>query len=125
MSTRRKDHKGRVLKRGESQRNNLTYEYRYVDFDGKRRSVYAPTLVELRRKEEEIQRRLSFGDNYAAGEITAMEMVEYYLSTKQGVRQSTKIGYQFVLGVLRKEEFATRKINTIKVSDVKRYRKGV
>ena len=121
MSTRRKDHKGRVLKMGECQRNNLTYEYRYIDSLGNRRSVYAPTLVELREKEEKIQRQLMFNDNYAAGEITVMEMVEHYLSTKHGVRQSTKVGYRFVLGVLRKEEFATRKINTIKVSDVKRW----
>ena len=54
MSAKRKDKKGRVLRTGESQRKDLTYQYRYQDITGKRRTVYAPTLEELRAKEEEI-----------------------------------------------------------------------
>ncbi|MBQ3193664.1 MAG: integrase DNA-binding domain-containing protein, partial [Oscillospiraceae bacterium] len=48
MSAKRKDKKGRVLRTGESQRKDLTYQYRYQDVTGKRRTVYAPTLEELR-----------------------------------------------------------------------------
>ena len=44
MSAKRKDKKGRVLRTGESQRKDLTYQYRYQDITGKRRTVYAPTL---------------------------------------------------------------------------------
>ena len=47
MSAKRKDKKGRVLRTGESQRKDLTYQYRYTDITGKRRTVYAPTLEEL------------------------------------------------------------------------------
>ena len=54
--TRRKDNKGRVLRSGESQRKDRTYDYRYTDAFGKRRSVYAGTLQELREKEAEIER---------------------------------------------------------------------
>ena len=36
MSAKRKDKKGRVLRTGESQRKDLTYQYRYQDITGKR-----------------------------------------------------------------------------------------
>ena len=51
---RRKDNKGVVLKDGESQRKNGTYDYRYVTRDGKRHSIYAKTLKELREKENQL-----------------------------------------------------------------------
>ena len=34
MSAKRKDKKGRVLRTGESQRKDLTYQYRYQDVTG-------------------------------------------------------------------------------------------
>ena len=54
MSEKRKDSKGRVLKDGESQRANGTYDYRYTDIHKKRRCIYAKSLIELRKKEEEL-----------------------------------------------------------------------
>ena len=61
MSAKRKDKKGRVLRTGESQRKDLTYQYRYQDVTGKRRTVYAPTLEELRAKEDEINKAQDSG----------------------------------------------------------------
>lgn len=51
---RRTDNKARALKAGESQRKDLRYQYRYTDNLGKRQTVYASTLQELRQKEAEI-----------------------------------------------------------------------
>lgn len=51
---RRKDNKGRALKTGESQRKDSLYQYRYTDNLGKRQTIYASTLAELRQKESEI-----------------------------------------------------------------------
>ena len=51
MAGKRKDTKGRVLRTGESQRNNGTYQFRFVDKFKKTRYVYAKTLDELRLKE--------------------------------------------------------------------------
>ena len=48
MPEKRKDSKGRVLKDGESQRANGTYDYRYTDIHKKRRCIYAKSLTELR-----------------------------------------------------------------------------
>ena len=55
MPVKRTDHKGRRLREGESQRKNLLYQYRYTDENGKRCTVYASDLKELREKEAAIQ----------------------------------------------------------------------
>lgn len=121
MSTKRKDHKGRVLKTGESQRKDLIYQYRYTDLRGKRHSVYAATLQELRQKEKEIQKQIDDGIDYGAGQITVIELLEKYIGLKQGVRYNTKVGYQFVLNLIKNEDFGYRKINSIKASDAKQW----
>lgn len=79
MSEKRKDNKGRVLKTGESQRKDGIYQYRYTDFRGKRQSVYASTLQELRQKEKEIQKQMDDGIDYEAGQITVIELLEKYI----------------------------------------------
>lgn len=121
MSAKRKDHKGRILKTGESQRKDLIYQYRYTDCRGERHTIYASTLQELRQKEKEIQHQIEDGMDYAAGQITVIELLEKYISLKQGVRYNTQIGYQFVLNLVKKEDFGYRKISTIKVSDAKQW----
>lgn len=121
MSKKRKDNKGRLLTTGESQRKDLIYQYRYTDFRGKRQTIYASDLQELRKKEKEILKQVDDGLDYMAGQITVIELMEKYISLKQGVRYNTKVGYQFVLDLVKKEEFGYRKINTIKVSDAKQW----
>jgi ParB-like chromosome segregation protein Spo0J len=76
MSNKRKDHKGRLLRTGESQRGDLIYQYRYTDLCGKRRSIYDSDLQGLRRKEKELQRQLDDGIDYDAGQITVLELLK-------------------------------------------------
>ncbi len=121
MSEKRKDNKGRILKDGESQRGNGSYMFRYTDLRGKRQSVYAPTLEKLREKEAAIVKANASSVDYSAGKITVLELAKRYVSQKQGVRYNTKVGYQFVLNLLEKEDFAYRMIRTLKVSDVKEW----
>lgn len=121
LSEKRKDHKGRILKTGESQRKDGIYQYRYTYCRGKRQTVYAPTLQELSRKEKEIQKQVDDGIDYEAGQITVIELLEKYISLKKGVRYNTQVGYNFVLNLVRKEDFGCRKISTIKVSDAKQW----
>ena len=51
--------------------------------------------------------------------ITVMELVERYLKTKTGVRDSTRAGYRTVQRTLEKEPFGGKKISQVKVSDAK------
>ena len=85
MSKKRKDHKGRILKTGESQRKDLIYQYRYTDCRGKRQTIYDADLQEPRKKEKEIQNQVDDGIDYEAGQITVIELLEKYISLKQGV----------------------------------------
>ena len=121
MSEKRKDKKGRILRTGESQRPNLTYQYRYKDIRGNTHYIYAPTLEELREKETAIQKDINDGIDYCAGETTVIELIERYVSQKQGVRYNTKVGYNFVINLVKKEDFGHRKIKTIKPSDAKQW----
>lgn len=121
MNDKRKDYKGRILKTGESQRKDLIYQYRYTDVRGKRQTVYAPTLQELRQKEKAIQKQVDDGIDYEAGQITVIELLEKYINLKNGVRYNTQVGYNFVLNLVRKEDFGHRKISTVKVSDAKQW----
>lgn len=121
MAEKRKDSKGRVLKDGESQRPNGSYQYRYTDLRGRRQYVYAPTLQELRKKEDEIAKAKGNGIDYSAGSISILELARKYTSHKQGVRYNTKIGYDYVLNLMEKEDFCYRQIRTVKMSEVKEW----
>ena len=122
MPARRKDPKGRVLKEGESYRksDNL-YTFRYKNTKGKVKAIYDSDLKSLRKKEQKILKQINDGLDYAAGEITVIELVEKYVALKEGVRYNTKVGYSFVLNLIRKEDFGYRKIRDIKPSDAQKW----
>lgn len=57
MAKSRKDNKGRVLRKGETQRScDGKYVYTYVDPEGKRRSIYSKDIMELREREVKLIR---------------------------------------------------------------------
>lgn len=114
---RRKDSKGRVLKKGESERKDGRYQYRYNDVFGTRKTVYANGLNELRDLEKQIEKDIGDGIDYSKGQMTVYELVERYLSLKQGVRYNTRIGYNFVSNLLRKEPFSRLKVSNVKMPD--------
>ena len=122
MAEKRKDKRGRILRTGESQRHDLTYQFRYKNHPkDKWHYVYAPTLEELREKERVIQKDIYDGIDYSAGEATVIELTERYIAHKQGVRYNTKVGYNFVLNLIKREAFGCRKIRTVKPSDAKQW----
>lgn len=119
MAAKRKDHKGRVLKTGESQRKDLIYQYRYTDMRGIRRTVYSSDLKELREKEAKIQNDMYNGVDYAGGEITVLELFDRYVSIKKGVRYGTRHNYVTQRNILKKDGFANKAIRDIRLSDAK------
>ncbi len=120
-SSKRRDYKGRVLKVGESQRKDMIYQYRYTNTQGKRRYIYAPTLQELREKEKEVQKLLDEGINYTSGQITVLELLRKYISLKQGVRDSTKYNYAYVLRITEESSIGSMKIQDVRVSTAKQW----
>lgn len=59
--------------------------------------------------------------NIVDGQMTVCELVDRYLKTKTGVRQSTRQGYVTVQGVLTKEPFGKKTIRSVKTSDAKMF----
>ena len=120
MSEKRKDNKGRIFRSGEGQRPNKTYFYRYRrDGDKKWYYVYAPTLEELRQKEETIQRDLLDGIDYAGGEITVAELVDRYINLRRGLKENSMRAYGTAIKRIHADPFGQRKIKTVKLSDGK------
>lgn len=122
MAARRKDSKGRVLRDGESQRKNLTYQYRFTDPFGKRQCVYAQTLDELRRKEAEIQQNLLSGVAYTSAKPTVLELLDAYIDLKRNeVRHNTLVSYTSIRSVIAQEPWAHFRVCEAKVSDAKKW----
>lgn len=92
----RKDGKGRALRKGESQRLDGRYQYRYTDPAGKRHTIYDVDLNSLRQKEKEILRLAEIGIDYFRGNISLRDQVKEYLALKQNLRYSTARCYSFM-----------------------------
>lgn len=118
---KRKDAKGRVLKTGEGQRPNGTYEYRYTDRHGKRQRVYGKTLDELRKKEEEVQRDLADGIDREAGKLTVAELVDQYVEFRRTLKENSLRAYSTAIKRIHKDNFGQRRVNTVKMSDAKKF----
>ena len=121
MAGKRKDRNGRVLKTGENQRKNGTYDYRYTDSHGKVRCIYAKTLEDLRKKEAAIQRDLADGIDYVAGEVSVADLVDRYMSLKRDIGHNTKRAYGTVINRIKESEFGQMKVRNVKLSDAKRF----
>jgi len=132
LSEIRRDNKGRKLATGESQDKDGRYRYKYNDSFGKRKSVYSWRLTEsdpypkgkrkdisLREKEKVIEKALCDTVSTNGGDMTVLELVQRYISQKRGVKHNTQANYNFVINVIKKEEFGAKRIDTIKLSDAK------
>lgn len=131
MKSGRKDHKNRILREGESQDKEGRYRYTYYE-NGKQKCFYSWKLeandklpvgkkecIALRVQIEEMKKRQLLYGKYSESSYTVLELVERYVALKTGVRKSTQAGYKTVLNVLKKDEFGSRKIGDIRISDVK------
>jgi integrase len=48
-------------------------------------------------------------------------LVKKYIGQKTGVRHNTKANYNFVINIIKKEEFGTKRIDKVKLSDAKEW----
>ena len=132
MSEKRRDNRGRILHNGESQRQDGRYAYKYKDLNGEYKFVYSWRLdkndrtpagrardLSLREKERQIHQDQFNQVVPNGGDLTVLELVEKYLSLKVNVRHNTQANYNFVLNIIRKEEFGKLRIDRVKQSDAK------
>ena len=132
MSEKRRDKRNRILHQGEVQLADGRYRFKYQDNAGEVHYVYSWRLdkndrapegrkkdLSLREKERQIQADLF--DQIAAngGDYTVLELVEKYIATKTGVRDSTRAGYQTVINFLKKDPMGKQRIDKVKLSDAR------
>ena len=119
----RRDNKRRILRNGECQRKDGRYQYEYVGLDKKTHCVYSwklePTdklpkgkrkCKSLREQEQEIQDSISNHIIPNGGNLTVLDLVKKYVSTKIGVKETTRTGYNTVINFLSNNEFGSRRI---------------
>ncbi len=123
MSKSRKDSKGRVLRKGETQRSSDgKYVYTYTDPEGRRRSIYSQDLLELRKREDQlIKDQLDGLDTYTAGVATINYVFDRYISMKTSLRPTTRQNYKYMYNRFVRPTFGKKKIAAIKYSDVLQY----
>lgn len=116
---RRKDRKGRVLKKGESQRKDGRYVYQYNDICGNRKCIYANTLSDLRKQEKQINRDLDDNIDMVGAKITLNSQFDKYIFLKSQIRNSTKQNYiNLWNGNLRDNVLGKKRLCDIKKSDI-------
>ena len=116
---RRKDNKGRVLKDGEYQRSNGTYEYRWRDKKGTRHSVYSKTLNELREKEKEILKNVLDGVRQDKKNICINDFYNLWVKLKKGLRDNTFSNYQYMYTQFVQPNFGETRLTDLKKTDVR------
>ena len=119
MKDSRKDSKGRVLKDGESQRKDGSYEYKGAD--GRRHSVYAGTLKELREKRKQAEKNVEDGILFVNQNILLNDVFDIYFSGKTELKESTRSNYKYMNDKFVRMKFGMRKISLIKYSDIREF----
>lgn len=121
MAEKRKDSNRRVLREGESQRKDGTYDYRWRTTGGKRHSIYAKTLDELREKEAAILRDKSNGIRTDAVNVTVNDVFDMWVDLKKGLKDNTFQNYQYMYNQFVYPDFGKQKVTKLKRSDVRRF----
>lgn len=119
MATKRKDSNRIVLKKGEYQRTNGTYAYRWTDGKGKRHEIYARNLDDLRAKEKEIDADTNEGLKVEARYVIINEMYDLWEQLKRGIKDNTFENYKYMYNTFVRPSFGKKRIQTLKKSDVK------
>ena len=124
-----KDTKGRKLYKGESQRADGRYEYRYTDANGVRHSVYSwklnagdPTPQGKKKgpslRELELQLEKDKHDGITTTNITVDDLWHRFIATKTQLKDSTRNGYIYNYNKYIKPRFKNVRIADVKYSNI-------
>lgn len=131
----RRDTKNRLLGKGEYQKSDGRYMYRYVDSKGNKRFVYSWTLTQtdrppkgkhsekcLRELEKEIAKDLQDEiDSFKARKMTLNAFYEDYIEQKQELKTSTRTNYKYMYKKYVWDSIGRRRLPEIKYSDIKKF----
>ena len=131
---KRRDNKNRVLQRGESQRQDRRYCYKYVNALGKTEYVYAWKLLptdrtpkgkredlSLREKERNIQKDLYDGIDTKGSKMTLCQLYAKKNAQRPNVKKNTLNGRKYLMQALEDDLLGSMSIDRIKPSDAKEW----
>lgn len=117
----RYDSRRRRLRMGEYERANGRYEYRYKVF-GKQFSIYARSLEELRRREQELDSKdRSVNEKFSHPRTTLNQIYELWKELKKGVRVNTYRNYCYNYDRYVRDSLGEMYLQQIRKSDIKRF----
>lgn len=139
MAKERRDNKNRLLGKGEYQKPDGRYMYRYVDAKGNAQFLYSWTLTKtdrtpkgktpgpcLRDLEKEaainVQNEI---DVSAAKGVTLDDYFEKYMSQKRRLKPTTRRNYRYKYDYFVRNTIGHKKLSDIKYSDIKRFYNGL
>lgn len=131
----RRDSKNRILWKGEYQKSDGRYMYKYADSNGVDRFVYSWTLTQsdrtpqgkkqgkcLRVLEKEIAKDLQDEiDTHNAKKFTLNSFYDAYIEQKQELKPSTRTNYKYMYKKYVRNDIGMRKLADIKYSDIKKF----
>lgn len=131
----RRDSKNRKLNKGEYQRSDGRYAYRYIDTDGIERWVYSWKLTTtdippkgkssekcLRDLEHDILKAEIEGMSFrASNTVTLNDMFQKYLEIKNGVKESTLLNYKSLWRRLVAPSIGKEDIMRLRYSDIAKF----
>lgn len=134
MAKERRDSKNRLLGKGEYQKEDGRYMYRYTDINGKPRYVYSWTLTKsdrlpkgktpgpcLRDLEAQIAKDIGNGiDTFTASKATVDEYFEKFISQKRNLKRTTRHSYRYKYNLYLKDRIGHRPISSVKFSEVQK-----
>ena len=120
-NAKRKDNRGRVLKEGEYQRPNGSYEFKWRDHRGNRHSVYAETLEKLREKELDVLRDALNGKPVENKKITINDLYNRWRELKKGLKDNTLQNYIYLYEMFVEPDFGKTRIADLRRTDVRAF----
>lgn len=110
-----------ALRRGESQRKNGMYDFRWTDTDGRRHTIYASTLTELRLKEQQVRNEQTAGLKPETRSLTINDLYALWVQLKRGLKDNTFQNYMYLYDAFVKPTLGKKRLSTLVKSDVKRF----
>lgn len=136
MKQKRTDKKGRVLQKGESQRKDGQYVYKYVGTDKEPKYIYSWRLTEtdglpkgkrpcrpLRELIQEVQRDKMDGIDTVGQKMTLCQLYEKHNNLRPDVRKCTVKSRNQLMEILKADKLGTMAICDIRPSDAKEWAK--
>ena len=109
------------LKTGETEKSTGGYEFRWTTRDGKRKSIYAPTLERLRELELELEIDKRDGIKADHKAMTVNDCFKLWKELKRGIKDSTFKNYIYMYEMFVMPTFGKKRVVQVQKSDVKRF----